>query len=271
MFVDKALDNLGSWLARILKAESSGYKPYTASDPETLRKTLQPGDIILIEGDAKIAVAIKYLTQSTWSHAAIYIGGALGPPKDGEEPLTLIESNLGEGCVAVPLSKYTTYNTRICRPINLSKADQKQVVKFMVDAIGTKYDTRNIIDLARYLIPTPPVPTRWRRRMISLGSGTPTRAICSSLIAQAFQGVRYPILPSTEYIQNQCPEVCAYSTEEILRIRHHTLFVPRDFDLSPYFRIVKPTIESGFDYKKLKWSEEDPGEGAIPVVGADAE
>ncbi|MFQ5626431.1 MAG: lipo-like protein, partial [Methyloligellaceae bacterium] len=128
-------------------------------------------------------------------------------------------------------------------------------------------DTRNIIDLARYLFPTPPVPVRWRRRMIALGSGTPTRAICSSLIAQAFQSVRYPILPSIAYIKKQTREASPYSRKEILRIRHHSLFVPRDFDLSPYFRVVKPTIEGSFDYKTLKWSKEDPGEGARPVVG----
>lgn len=271
MFVNRALDSIGDWLARILKAESSGYKPFTASDPETLRETLQPGDIVLIEGNEKLAVAIKYLTQSTWSHAAIYVGGALGGPKQGDEPLTLVESNLGEGCIAVPLSKYATYNTRICRAVNLSKADQKQIVKFMVDAIGTKYDTRNILDLARYLLPMPPVPQRWRRRMIALGSGTPTRAICSSLIAQAFQSVRYPILPSVEYIEHQGSSASSHGQEEILRIRHHTLFVPRDFDLSPYFRVVKPTIAGGFDYKKIKWSKEDPGEGAIPVVKVKAD
>jgi hypothetical protein len=60
----------------------------------------------------------------------------------------------------------------------------------MVDRIGLEYDMRNIIGLLRYLIPTPPVPTRWRRRMIALGSGEPTWAICSTLIAQAFQSIR---------------------------------------------------------------------------------
>jgi len=267
MFVEKTLDRIGNWVSRILETESSGYHPFTASDPETLRKSLQPCDILLIEGNQKVAIAIKYLTQSTWSHAAIYVGGALGRQKQGDEPLTLIESNLGEGCVAVPLSKYASYNTRICRPVNLSKADQKKIVKFMEDALGTKYDTRNIIDLARYLFPTPPVPVRWRRRMIALGSGTPTRAICSSLIAQAFQSVRYPILPSIEYIKRQAREASPYSRKEILRIRHHSLFVPRDFDISPYFRVVKPTIDGRFDYKTLNWSKEDPGEGARPVVG----
>ena len=267
-FFDKTLDGIGQWLARILQKESSGYKPFTLSDPETLRRTLRPGDILLIEGNQKIAVAIKYLTQSTWSHAAMYVSDAA--VKGTKGPM-LIESNLGEGCVAVPLSKYATYNTRICRAVNLTTADRNRAVKFMVDKIGTQYDTRNIIDLARYLFPLPPVPVSWRRRMIALGSGTPTRAICSSLIAQAFQSVRYPILPSIEYIEKQGRASSPQGREEILRIRHHTLFVPRDFDLSPYFRVIKPTIDGGFDYKKLSWSESEPGEGAIPVVGIDTE
>ena len=38
---------------------------------------------------------------------------------------------------------------------------------------------------------------------------------------------------------------------EILEIRHSSLYAPRDFDISPYFAVVKPTIENGFHYKKL--------------------
>ncbi|MDA7949071.1 MAG: lipo-like protein [Hyphomicrobiaceae bacterium] len=269
-FVDSTLDRIGQWLARILQVESSGYQPFTPSDPETLRRCLQPGDILLIEGNQKIAVAIKYLTQSTWSHAAMYVGNAVGEINDNGEQLSLIESNLGEGTVAVPLSKYETYNTRICRAVNLSKSDQEKVVRFMVASLGVKYDTRNIIDLARYLLPTPPVPVRWRRRMIALGSGSPTRAICSSLIAQAYHSVPYPILPSIEEVSDQPHAASPYSKQEILRIRHHSLFVPRDFDLSPFFYVVKPTIERGFDYRKVRWHEGEPGEGAIPIVGAEA-
>ncbi|HEY7458830.1 MAG TPA: lipo-like protein, partial [Xanthobacteraceae bacterium] len=33
-----------------------------------------------------------------------------------------------------------------------------------------------------------------------------------------------------------------------------SLFAPRDFDISPYFAIVKPTIEAGFDYRKVGWA-----------------
>ena len=260
-FVDRSLDQFGHWLAKILEAESSGYKPFTPSDAITLRRTLQPGDIVLVEGNQKVSTAIKYLTQSTWSHAALYVGDALKPQAKDGEPLTLIESNLGEGCVAVPLSKYQTYNTRICRPVGLTVVDRKNVIEFMVKSIGIRYDTRHILDLARYLLPTPPVPVRWRRRMIALGSSDPTRAICSSLIAQAYQSVRYPILPIIKTIAHHEQVASPFSRREILHIRHHSLFTPRDFDLSPYFQVIKPTLESDFNYKSLNWSDLAEGEG----------
>jgi hypothetical protein len=32
--------------------------------------------------------------------------------------------------------------------------------------------------------------------------------------------------------------------------------MPRDFDISPYFAVVKPTLEAGFDYRALTWARE---------------
>lgn len=250
------------WIAELvagkITAQSSGYEPYTPSSPEILRAALQPGDVLLVEGNQKVSAAIKYLTQSTWSHAALYVGDALPESEDGldENRPRLIEVNLGEGCVAVPLNRYETYNTRICRAVGLSLEDRNKIVQFMVGNIGLAYDTRNILDMLRYFLPTPPVPTRWRRKMIAFGSGDPTRAICSSLIAEAFQSVQYPILPDVKKLPECLDDDCeSYAISEILHIRHHSLFVPRDFDLSPYFATVKPTIEHGFDYKELNWAE----------------
>jgi hypothetical protein len=102
----------------------------------------------------------------------------------------------------------------------------------------------------RYFLPNPPVPARWRRRMIALGSGEPTRAICSTLIAQAFESVLYPILPEVRRVDDT-------SRKEILHIRHHSLYAPRDFDISPFFAVVKPTIETGFDYKMMQWDTDN--------------
>jgi Orthopoxvirus protein of unknown function (DUF830). len=253
---DTLLDHFGRFLARRLQRQTSGYEPYTPSDPATLRRTLQEGDILLVEGNQRISTAIKYLTQSTWSHAAVYVGDALkgtnGPEDGNAEWPTLIEVNLGDGCVAVPLSKYETYNTRICRPVGLTPEDRDKVVAFMISKIGLRYDMKNIFDMLRYFLPTPPVPVRWRRRMIAFGSGDPTRAICSSLIAQAFESVGYPILPEVTGAPGRTAAKSDYSRREILHIRHHSLYTPRDFDLSPFFRIVKPTIEFGFDYKRIE-------------------
>jgi hypothetical protein len=100
----------------------------------------------------------------------------------------------------------------------------------------------------RYLVPLP-VPQHWRRRMIALGSGNPTRLICSALIAQAFEAVRYPILPKITQLESEV------ARREMLQIRDSSLYVPRDFDISPYFEIVKPMLEEGFDYKGVHWAD----------------
>jgi hypothetical protein len=243
------LDRLGALLARRLTRSASGHEPYAASRPELLGITIRPCDVLLIEGHpTKISSAIRYLTQSSWSHAALYVGLAGNLGRSDGEALTLIEAELGAGVIASPLSKYANYNTRICRPIGLTPEDRAAVIRFAAERIGHAYDLRNIIDLMRYLLPQPPVPQRWRRRMIALGSGEPTRAICTTLIAQAFDSVRYPILPIVERADDK-------SRREIMHIRHHSLYTPRDFDVSPFFQIVKPTIESGFDYREIEWAD----------------
>jgi len=253
---DSFLDWVGRWLARFIRKEEPGEEHLVPSDPDALRRTLRPGDVLLVTGSSKLSTAIKYLTQSTWSHAALYVGDVLEPPTDGGEPHTLIEVLLGEGCISAPLSKYDRFHTRICRPVGLTEADREDVISFMVSRLGTQYDTRNVVDLARYLLPMPPVPSRWRRRMIALGSGQPTRAICSTLIAEAFGRVRYPILPRIERVARVKRGITGLSRREILHIRHYSLYAPADFDLSPYFRIMKPTLEEGFNYKGLTWAPE---------------
>jgi len=250
---DRILDRIGRHMAHKLDQPSSGYRPFTPSDPDSLCRALRPADVILIEGRERVSNAIKYLTQSTWSHAALYVGEALPLPEgDGERP-QLIEVNAGQGCVAVPLSKYATYNTRICRATGLGEAERASIVAFMTARLGLDYDMRNIFDLLRFFFPTPPVPVRWRRRMIALGAGDPSRAICSSLIAQAFQSVRYPILPDVRILPESAGD---YMRREVYHIRHHSLFAPRDFDLSPYFEVIKPA-PLATDFRQLTWADRD--------------
>jgi cell wall-associated NlpC family hydrolase len=253
--VRNGLKWIGRRLARYINGPICDYEPFAVTPHGILEATLQPGDVLLVEGNRRVSVAIKYLTQSTWSHAALYVGDVLGPKAGGGKPDTLVEADVVEGVRALPLSTYRNFNTRICRPIGLSSEDRDAVTGFAVERIGLKYDLKNIFDLLRYLLPTPPVPTRWRRRMLQLGSSDPTQAICSGLIAQAFQSVRYPILPHVTVGQDPDAAPGVHARREILRIRHHSLFAPRDFDVSPYFRVVKPTLEMGFYYQRLRWGD----------------
>lgn len=241
-------DGIGRLLANYLEKPAQGYEPFTPTDPIVLRDTLKPGDVILVEGNNHISGVIKYLTQSTWSHAALYVGPIGDRCTADGEPLVLVEANIGEGVVAAPLSKYSRFHTRICRPTGLTDEDRTRVCTYASERIGFDYDLKNIIDLMRYLLPLP-IPQRWRRRMMSLGSGHPTRIICSALIAQAFENVRYPILPKVTLLESEA------AREEILEIRHSSLYAPRDFDISPYFEVVKPTIVRGFDYKAMAWAD----------------
>lgn len=233
---------------------------HPATSPAALvEATLRPGDVLLVEGTSRFSTAIKYLTQSTWSHACLYVGDVIDPPGFVGPRKVLIEADINEGVRGVPFSVYAGWHSRICRPVGLTEAERNRVINYMISRLGYRYDVKNIIDLVRYLIQTPPVPSRWKRRMLALGSGDPTRAICSSLIAQAFQSIHYPILPDIERAESNDPR-CIDCYEEIHHIRHHSLFAPRDFDVSPFFEIVKPRLAHGFDFHALTWAAADTAE-----------
>jgi len=240
-------------ILRYLSQPTGRYAPFFAPDPATIRRTIQPGDILLVEGNSRLSAAIKYLTQSTWSHAALCVGERPGDVTADGEPNLLLEAEAARGVVTVPLSKYTSFHTRICRPVGLDDAARQQVIDYALRRIGKQYDSRRIIDLARYLFPYPPVPVWFRRRMLAIGAGDPTKAICSTLIAEAFASIHYPILPERVSINGRTYGVAPFVQSEIEHIRAHGLYTPRDFDVSPFFAIVKPTIAAGFDYRSVQW------------------
>jgi hypothetical protein len=101
---------------------------------------------------------------------------------------------------------------------------------------------------------------RWRRRIVSMGSGDPSKLICSALIAQAFEHVHYPILAKVTTMQSRI------ARRQIAAIHHSSLYAPRDFDISPYFTVVKPTVEVGFDYKETWWTTRPEGRLAGAVM-----
>jgi hypothetical protein len=238
----RIFDSVGRLIAWLQKSDK---KPFNPKDLTALRDALRPGDVLLVEGKGRISASIKYLTQSTWTHSALYVGPIAGAATKGE-PHVLIEANIDEGVVSAPLSKYLQCQTRICRPVGLSEADCAKVCGYASERVGLGYDFKNVIDLMWYLFPWP-LMGRWSRQRVELGSSDPGRIICSSLIAQAFDAVRYPILPTITNIVDHP------ARGEIALPRHSSLYVPRDFDISPYFMVVKPMLARGFNYKDMLW------------------
>jgi hypothetical protein len=256
--LDRLKEYISARIIRYLAQPTKRYAPFFAPDPEITRRTLQPGDVILIEGNTRLSAIIKFLTQSTWSHAALYVGERTGDRGPGHtaardlEPNVLLEAEAKIGVTTVPLSKYAHFNLRICRPTGLSPENKQKVVDYAVARIGKQYDNKQIVDLARYLFPYPPVPVWFRRRMLAIGSGDPTKAICSALIAEAFASIRYPILPERIAVDGKTFGVAPFVQSEVEHIRRHGLYTPRDFDVSPFFGIIKPGLD-GFDYRTLVW------------------
>jgi hypothetical protein len=89
----------------ILAKPTKRYAPFFAPVPDVLRRVLQPGDILLIEGNTRLSAIIKFLTQSTWSHAVLYVGERPGDALPDGEPNVLLEAEVDTGVGASPRRK----------------------------------------------------------------------------------------------------------------------------------------------------------------------
>ncbi len=250
------------WVADWLtKEEPPPQSPFC--DFKRICYELKPGDVLLVEGRSRVSNVIKQITQSSWTHSALFIGRIydIRDPQlqqrvrmayqgDLNEPL-LVEALLGQGTILVPVSKYRRDHLRICRPTGLEPEDAQQVVAHAIHHLGTDYDMRHLLDLARFFFPWAILPRRWRSSLFEHNAGIPTRAVCSSLIASAFNSVNFPILPFIDR-----------DDDGSLRFfkRNPRLFTPKDFDYSPYFDIIKYPflgLNELSVYRRLPWSEEE--------------
>ena len=276
---------MSDWAVGVLTKPIKSYALHIPNDIAALKRHIRKGDVILVEGNERISECIKYLTQSSWSHSALYVGdepirrnpemkAPLAAQYGEEADFLIVEAIVEAGVVLSPLSKYRDFNIRVCRPFNLSAADLADVMDEAIRSVGDTYDLRNVIDLARYFLPVSLVPARFRRQALQFGSGEPTRVICSSVIASSFHRVKFPIVPNYEQLppetvsepprRRHWPIGSKQATGALqygaLRMVSPTLVTPRDFDLSPYFEIIKFNIIESmrFDYHKILWAEDAP-------------
>ena len=219
------LQSIGTLLARFLTKENIRNDAYYRTSIDDTISILEPGDVVLVEGQSRVSSAIQFITNSNWSHAAIFIG------KTDYYKHCLIEVKAIEGCKYTDINVYKQHNLRICRPIFLNQRKRKILLSYLIKKLGSKYDLKNIVDLIRFLYPNPPVPKKFRRNLIGIGAGDPTKAICSTLIAEAFKEIDHPILPFKD------------KSKSVI-LRHHSFCLPKDFDISPFFEIIKPAPQN---------------------------
>lgn len=251
------IDKIGHWLTK----DAPPKRAYLC-DFERICFEIRPGDVLLIEGRNHISNVIKQVTQSPWSHSVLYLGRLhdIDNPKTRDliirhyhgphDAQLIIESLLGKGTIISPITRYCEDHIRICRPQGLSRKDAQAIIKFAVNRLGRKYNVRHILDLFRFLFPWSLFPSRWRSTLFEHNALTPTHDICSSMIAEAFASVRFPILPYVREDEQKGMQLIQ---------RNPKLFTPSDFDYSPYFKIIKYPIfqlSSHTNYRNLPWNEE---------------
>ncbi len=243
-----------------LTYESSNYHtPLT--NFERLRYELRPGDVLLVEGRSNVAEIIKTVTQSMWTHSLFYLGRL----HDVDDPMLrdqiqkyrhcnpdeqlIIEAVLGKGIIVSSIDDYEGEHLRICRPRGITRADSQSVIEHAINHLGTDYNVRQIMDLARFMVPYWFLPRRWRSTLFEHNAGRPTKTVCSTMMAEAFASVRFPIVPVIHQDKN--------GELSVIR-RNSQLITPRDFDHSPYFDVIKYPIldfdELGI-YRKLPWDQ----------------
>ena len=162
-------------------------------------------------------------------------------------PHVLVEAELGVGVTRLRC-RISRFHTRVCRPVGLTRTIAGRFAPTrsthrprLRPEEHHRPDALPDADAGSAAL----APPRARARL-----GRPD---AHHLLGADRAGVRIRALSD--------PAARRHSTEsrvarrELLEIRHHSLYAPRDFDISPYFSVVKPTIENGFEYKRLHWAD----------------
>ena len=200
--------------------------------------------------------------MSSWSHSALFIGDALlrrDPATRAEiqrrfgreSRYLIVEALVDKGVVVSPLRQVRRLQHPHL-PADRAAAGRsaRSCSDYVIARIGSHVRPPQLLRPDALPAAVPPDSRRdLREDALHFGSGIATETICSTLLAEAFAAVRFPILPVPVRRKRRArgralrqqllgrPTRRAYSG--LLRARHPTLCVPRDFDLSPYFDIVK--------------------------------
>jgi hypothetical protein len=196
--------------------------PATTADPQSLAAILDRGDVLLSDGNTRVAALVRRFTRSAWSHVSMYVG----PLEDGPDPLCIVEADIAAGVRSIRLSELNALHVRVLRPIGLNDMHRRQLADWVISRIGSGYDLAHAWVLGRKLL-RQRLPMRLGSLPYTMAKNA-TRFICCSLLAHAFALVGYPILP----VQMQL------SPTDTVDDRNLT---PGDFERASVFKVVWPS------------------------------
>lgn len=181
----RLLNALAVYLAQPVKRHNES----TRRDPQELVAVLLPGDVLLTDGNTRMAALVRRVTRSPWSHVSMYVG----PLETGFDPRCIVEADIAAGVRAMPLSELKGLRVRVLRRSGLDEAQRRRLADWVVSRIGGEYDLAHALALAKRLFGLP-----LASRIAPMESAT--RFICSTLLAQAFVLAGHPIVPDHMYV-----------------------------------------------------------------------
>ena len=214
-------DSLINALALYLAKPDKRYRAATTADAQPLAAILDRGDVLLSDGNTRVAALVKRITRSTWSHVSMYVG----PLEEGPDPPCIVEADIAAGVRSIRLSELHALQVRVLRRIGLNDKHRHQLADWVVSQIGGEYDLGHAWTLGRNLLRLP--SSRRLQSPPSTMVENATRFICCSLMAHAFALVGYPISPVETGI----------APTGTVDYRNLT---PADFERASVFEVVRP-------------------------------
>lgn len=216
---------------------------------------LSPADIVLIDGTAPADNRIKAITGSNWSQVLLYLG-RLHDIKDPTLRATasdftpcqsntqlLLKVDLVHGVHLITLSQLQESQLRICRPRGLNDDEKQTIIRYALSRLESHKKHAWWPAIRLLLVPWALLPRGWRKPVFKLLSGRRLRRSVGGTIGDAFSFIQFPILPLVK--QDSDGKTKLYRP-------YPMVFYPSDFDLSPYFDVIKYSFADQIDGKGLR-------------------
>lgn len=247
------LNRLYQWCCNWLQHERPG-SVIRLSDFERLSRTLQPGDVLLIDGRSRLDEALKTVTSARWSRACLYLGQlhdvadpALRRQLSEYLPCSadtrlILEARLDSGIRLQTLSALEHEHLRICRPRGLQPEESAAALRHVISRLGLGAQ-RSWFAIVVLLLPWGWLPRRWRCSAFAALAGSLLRQLVGTPIGEAFEFVQFPVLPLIKQLRDGKPRLFS---------RQPGIYFAADFDHSPYLDVIKYPFVDQLDNARIR-------------------